>query len=397
MKNHWIHFFSGVVTVKVSGKGLERFLNSLMREEILIWHVKRHGTATMIFKIRLEDVHNMRRVVRNSDCKVEFLQRSGLPFFVKQLISNSGFLIGAALFFAVVLLLSNMVWGIEIKGANPATEYKIRKELDSIGVKTGQLQFFIGNPESIQRSLTNSIQEITWVGVELEGTTYHLQVVEKNEPEKPEKLGPRNIIAKKKAVIVDMFVEEGKPVVEVNDYVEAGDLLVSGLLGNEEETKSVSAKGKVYGETWYKSQVTLPLKSTFQVFNGNEKIKHFIKIGKLPINIWGFGKVPFSQHELEANEKKVKFLKWTLPVSYIMETYRESEKETRIYTRSEAIEVAKEMARKDIKNGLPEDASIKGEKVLHHSIENGKVNLSIHFQVIENIAEGQPIIQGDSE
>ncbi|MER2140433.1 MAG: stage IV sporulation protein, partial [Priestia megaterium] len=44
---------------------------------------------------------------------------------------------------------------------------------------------------------------------------------------------------------------------------------------------------------------------------------------------------------------------------------------------------------------LGEDAKIKGEKVLHQEQDNGKVRLSIHYQVIENIANTQPIIQGD--
>ena len=38
-----------------------------------------------------------------------------------------------------------------------------------------------------------------------------------------------------------------------------------------------------------------------------------------------------------------------------------------------------------------------GENVLHQSVDNGKVTISIHFQVIENIATGEAIIQGESE
>ncbi len=71
------------------------------------------------------------------------MQRSGVPFFFKRLLKNSGFLAGAAAFFLVILFLSNMIWGIEIKGAKPATEYQIRKELDKMGVKIGKVQFFV--------------------------------------------------------------------------------------------------------------------------------------------------------------------------------------------------------------------------------------------------------------
>lgn len=397
MKNQWIEYFGGIVTVKTSGKGIERLINQFSRNEIHVWHVKRHGNEAVTFNMKLTDVKKMRVVVRNSDCKIEFLRRTGMPFLFRRVLKNSGFVVGAFACLMVILLLSNMVWDIEIKGAEPATEHKIRKELNEIGIKKGKLQLFVGNAESIQRKLTNNIKEITWVGVELKGTTYHLQVVEKNEPEKPEYLSPRHLIAKKKAVIVDMFVEEGQSVVNVNDHVKPGQLLVSGFIGKEGQTKTVPAKGEIYGETWYTTKVTLPLKTILQVLNGNEKVKHYIGIGKWEIPIWGFGKVDYKKFETESNKKNIRFLKWDLPISYKNKTIRESEEITKIYRNDEAFEEAKSLARNDIKKLLSENAIIKGEKVLHKSVENGKVSISMHFQIIENIAEGQPIIQGDTE
>lgn len=397
MKNQWIEFFSGIVLVKASGKGIERFLNKLIRNEISVWNVKRHGTGTVIFYMKLKDVKKMRHLVRDSDCSITFEQRTGLPFLINQLLQNSGLLIGAILFTGIILFLSNMVWRIEISGANPDTEYKIEKQLDKMGIKTGKLQFFIDDVETIQRELTNNIQVLTWVGVELNGTTFHLQVVEKKEPDKPEEFGPRNLIAKKEAVITKIFVEKGNQLVNLHEHVVPGQLLVSGMIGKEGQIELVSSKGEILGETWYKSSVELPLKSTFQVFNGNEKRKYYIKISSLNIPMWGFGRNTFTEFEKDETEHRINFLKWELPVSFVSMTLREREQVTRIYSNEEAIKIAKGIARKDIKSKLSEDAKIKGEKVLHAGLENGKVNLSIHFQIIENIAEGQPIIQGDIE
>ncbi len=397
MKNQWVVLFSGIVTVKARGLGIERFINMLTREQIHIWDVKKHGNDAITFKMKLNDVKKMRLIVRKTNCKIEFLKRTGLPFFLKKMLKNSGFIAGAILFLTVIFLLSNMVWGIEVTGADPATEHKIRKELNTIGVKKGKLQFFIDKPEAIQRKLTDNVNAITWVGVELKGTTYHLQVVEKTEPEKPEYLSPRHLVAKKKAVIVDMFVEDGKPLVNVHDHVKPGQLLVSGVIGEGERTKIVPAKGEVYGETWYKTDVTLPLKSTLQVFTGNENRKYYVKIGELPIRIWGFEKMDYQAYKTDTDERDFRFLKWELPISYVKETIRESEEVSKVYSNTEAFEVAKIMARNDIKNLLSENDKIKGEKVLHKSVDNGKVKISIHFQIIENIAIGQPIIQGDTE
>jgi similar to stage IV sporulation protein len=316
---------------------------------------------------------------------------------MKRAIKNIGFFIGAFLFFIVITLLSNMVWGIEIKGADPATEYKIRKTLDEIGVKKGKFQWSLGTPDAIQKSITDSMDELTWIGVELQGTTYHLQVVEKNEPEKQKEYGPQNLVAKKKATVVDYFVEEGKTLVSLNEVVSPGKVLVSGTIGREGEEQLVPARGEVLGETWYWTEVELPLSTNFQVYTGNEVRKHTITIGGFNIPVWGFGKVEYKQSVTEENKKPIKFLKWNLPISYQQSTIRESENETRVYTEKQAYTVAREMARKDIKSLLPEDAKIKGEKVLRQLVKNGKVNLIVHFQVIENIAEPQPITQGDSE
>lgn len=264
-----------------------------------------------------------------------------------------------------------------------------------MGISVGKLQFSIDNVESIQRVLTDQIGALTWIGVELKGTTYHFQVVEKSEPKKAEAIGPRHLVAKRKAAIVKIFVEKGEPAVKVNDYVLPGQLLVSGLYGKEDNLKSVAASGEILGETWYSTKVELPLKSTFQVFNGNEKRKYALKIVGKVLPVWGFGKPEFSEYETEVNEQRVKFFKWSLPLTVEKKTLREREQVTRIYTKQEAIESAKELARKDIKKHLPENAIIKGEKILHQSFENDKVNLTTHFTIIEDIAVGQPIIQGD--
>jgi similar to stage IV sporulation protein len=395
MKNQWLEYFSGIVSVKISGRGIERLINQLIRNGISVWNVKRYGTDTVILNLKLTDIKKLRFLVRESECKVTFQNRIGVPFLYKRLLKNSGLVVGAFLFIFVILLLSNMVWRVEVNGANPATEHQIHKQLDKMGIKPGKLQFFVENVETIQRNLTNSIQVITWVGVELRGTTFHLQVVEKKQPEKPEELGPRNLIAKKEAVITKLYVEKGQKLVDLHQHVQPGQILVSGIIGKEGQTEIVSAKGEILGETWFKSKVELPIQSTFQVYNGNEKRKYAIKVSNFNIPIWGFGKPEFTDYETDSTQHKIHFLKWELPIAFVNSTLREREQVTRIYSEEEALEVAKDIARKDIKSKLNEDAMIKGENVLHQAIENGKVKLSIHFQIIENIAEGQPIIQGD--
>ncbi|VEF47755.1 sporulation protein YqfD [Bacillus freudenreichii] len=395
MKNRWMTFLSGRVLVKVDGQGLELLLNKMTRAGIAVWKVKRLKSDAILFYISLQDIHKLRKAARRFECRISFIRGEGAPFLWKRLFNNSGFLGGMVLFLILITMLSNITWGIEIKGANPETEHKIRKELTKLGVRVGTSHFLNQDLEKIQRGLTDSVDNITWIGVELKGTTFHFQVVEKTEPKKQEGRSPGHLVAAKKAVVEKMFVEKGKPLVKVNQFVEKGQILVSGTIGNEDETKIISARGEVWGKTWYETNAEFPLQSTFQIFNGEEKRTHLLRFGSFSVPVWGFGKAGFDTYEVEADVHPVRFLGKELPVAYIEKTVRATEEYNRSLTEKEAAEAAKELARRDLIKNIPEDARIDDEIILHEEVENGKVKLTMYFQVIENIALEKPITQGD--
>jgi len=395
MKNHWMHFFSGSVKAVITGKGTERFINECVRQGIVVWDVKKPGTHALSFSMYLKDIKKIRRVVRKNDCKLRFIGKKGLPFLVQKAIYNSGFLIGAFLFLIIVTLLSNMVWGIKVEGAKPETEHLIIKELKKLGVEKGKLQFFIEDNESLQRHLEEAINDITWIGVELNGTTYHFEVVEKNQPDPPEQYSPRNLVANKTAIIKKLIVEEGRPVKAVNDLVKKGDILVSGKIGKEGEEVYVPARGKIFGETWYKSSVEVEITTKLNVMTGENKQKHYISIGDLRIPVWGYGKVEYKEYQTEIDKRHIKFFNWELPIAYEKVAIRESEEITRKYTTNEAVEEAKRIGRNALEQDLDSDAEIIEEKVLRQSINNGKVKLEIKYNVIENIVTTIPLVQGD--
>lgn len=395
MKNQWTNYLKGYVKVKVTGRLIEQFLNHCVRENITVWEIKRLNNEEISGYLKLDDVKKVRHLIRQYECKLSFKNRNGFPFFIPKMIRNSGFVSGIISFLIIVLLLSNMVWNIEIEGAKPDTEYQLENTLEEIGIKPGKFQFLLPSLDEIQRDLTSKLDMISWIGVDIRGTTFHFEVVEKKEPEKPKLYNPRHLVSKKKGVIYDYFIEEGQPLIEINDFVNKGDILVSGIIGKEGNTEIVAAKGTVYGEVWYKSNVTVPLKTTFNVFTGETKTKHQLSFSSFTLPFWGFGENKFSEYEIQEYNKPLYFWKWELPLAYQKKIIREKEVIRRQYNQGEAEDVAMKMAKKELKDHLEEESTIKGEKVLRKSIENGKVKLTIHYQVIEDIAVEQPIIQGD--
>ncbi len=152
MKNEWVDTLAGSVRVKARGKGIERLINACVRQGIAVWNVKKHSADTATFFIKLSDVKRLRHVARQSECKLSFVGRTGLPVFWRRAWRNSGFWLGLLLFIAIVFLLSNIVWKIEIKGAAPETEHQIARELKRMGVERGAFQFLLDDPETLQKS-----------------------------------------------------------------------------------------------------------------------------------------------------------------------------------------------------------------------------------------------------
>ncbi|PQD96465.1 sporulation protein YqfD [Pradoshia eiseniae] len=395
MKNHWTNHLSGYVKVQVRGRGAARFINRLLEQKVLVWDVKNMGTETVVFYMKLEEVQTLRVAARKSECKVTFLERKGAPFFAKKLMKYSGLLVGLFLFCTLIFILSNVVWGIEIKGASPATEHEVRKALEDMDIKVGKLQFGLDQMEDIQKELSERVPAITWIGVQLKGTTFEFQVVEKKQPKEESAQSYMNLIAAKNATIIQPMVERGQGLVEKNQYVQKGDVLVSGFIGREDNKKFVGAKGKIMAETWYKTAVTVPLKTNLFVFNGDSKTKHTVKFWDFEVPVWGFGNPEFPEFEVEEDTKTFRFLGWKIPVSVHKKQYLSKEKAVRVYTEEEAAVQAEKMARQDVLKLAPDDATIIAEKILHKRVDNGKVKMTIHYQVLENIAIGQPMIQGD--
>lgn len=395
MKNLWIQFFYGYVKMSIDGPYAERFLNRCIEHEITIWHIKRITKERMICYITLEDAKKIRPLLKMTSCKVSFIERKGLPFLLKKMKKRLGFTLGITSFIVILLLLSNIVWDVKIEGASPKVEYDLRQALDELGIKRGKFIYQLPNVEQIQKLVTERVEDATWIGVTLNGTTFEFEVVEQTLPEKEKLASPRHLVAKKKAIIYDLFVEKGQPMVRPNEFVNKGDLLVSGIIGREDAPQIVPAKGKVYGEIWYKSSVSIPLSNIFETLTGERKKSHYISIFQYDIPIWGFSKHTFERFEKVENDYPIRILKWTIPIQYKNVEWLEKQEITREYNKEDALKIAKEMAKEELRKKIPNDAIIKGEKVLHESVDNGKVELNIHYQVIEDIALEQPISQGD--
>lgn len=393
-------FFTGYVTISITGKNPELFFQYCIDQGITVWDIKKESENVCKGNVKLSDIDILKDIKRRTSYKVTFLNKKGLPFLFKQFTRKKEVVLGLLLSVMLIFFLSNIIWEVRIIGVPKDIEEKISKQLTEYGIHQGAWTFTLDSPSEVQQQLVNDVPELLWVGVHQKGTSYVLEGVEKTIVKEEEVQGPRNLVATKKGVIQKMYVSKGLPKVQVNDYVEPGQVLVSGKLDfddSEEDKKYelVAAEGEIIAKTWYETEVTIPLEANHELLTGNRESKYHLSINEFELPVWGFSSPDFNEIHRERVEKDLYFLKWKLPVK-IIETILSEKRYNKVErSKEEAIDVGIEQAKNELMLQLGPDAKIVSEKVLHETIENGKVKLILYMAVEENIVKEESIDQGD--
>lgn len=396
---------TGYVTLSVKGEKPELFFQECMAYGIEIWDIQKKANDSCQGNIKLRDVHVIKKVHRKTNYKLSFTDKQGYPFIIRRFMRSKELLIACIISILLVLYLSNILWKITITGVSKEVEEKIDEQLTKYGVHVGSWLFRLESPRSIQQKLVKDIPEILWVGVNQKGTTFTLEGVEKTVVTKEEPTGPRHLVAAKKGVIKKVFVEKGQPKVRVNDMVNPGDVLVSGILNEQEDSEVdqekikeadiVSAKANVIAQTWYEVTVNIPLQTKQEVLTGEQEKEYYLGVGDFQMPIWTFGSSAYEETYQEMYEKPIYLFKWKLPIRLIESILSEKMYNKVDRTEKEAISIGIAEAKHDLLLELGPEAHIISEDILHETTENGKVRLQLYITVEEDISKAEPIIQGD--
>ncbi|MFX3616050.1 MAG: sporulation protein YqfD [Sporolactobacillus sp.] len=388
------HSLKGTITAEISGQALGKFLSECTKHGVSLRNVRPKNEQMMICQIKCTNPELLKRLLRETNCRIHILEKRGIPFFVRRVRSRLGFAAGIIFFLAILLLLSNMVWSIQVKGADPRLETQIRNLLTRDHLFVGSLNFFVPNTKEIEEKLSANLPKVTWIGVSRAGTTYRVDVVQKKYPKKAKSLAPRNLVAAKQAVIHHLYVEKGQPVVESNQFVKAGQALVLGRIGDEKSFRFVPAKGRVIGETWYESQAQIPLESRYTLYTGRSKTNYRLRFWHLSVPLWGLNKHPYTNTDKETRSRHIRFLLWKLPVTFIQDTFREKKPITRRLTIDQALAEAEKTADRKLLGRLSPNAEILSTVIDKKEVRDGILYITSHEVVLEDIARPQTIDVG---
>lgn len=388
------NWFFGYLILTLSGKNVERFINEVIREGIKLWDIQLLPEHVFQLRIGIKDFFRLRPHLRKTRTILIRKRRVGFPFWIEKGLRRKGLLIGLFLFILIVYMLSSMIWKVEIYGIERIPTEEVLKAAEKAGFKSGIFKWNLPPLAQMERDIRERLPAASWVGVRIDGVVMKITVAEKVEAKENLLINPRHLVAKKTAIITDMLVEKGNPVVRRNQLVHKGEVLVSGIIGPKEapdRQNVVAAKGVVWGEVWYDSIISVPLKRTIPSYTGEKKRNYSLLLGNIGIKVWGFGKGEIQKEEVEKTKQYLYFLDWKLPIGWEVEERRAYTEQVIQRTKEEAIRLGLALARKDLLSKAGVGSKIKDEKVLQQWLEHDKVYIKVHYAVIENIAEEETI------
>lgn len=397
MKQPSLYKLRGAVRITVTGGDIEALINMVAEQGLEVWNLRAHDGRKAEVNILLPHFFRLRPLLKRTGCRVKVTHRSGIPFFMARLMKRKFFLGGMVLFVIAMFALSSMVWNVEVKGNVKIPTDVVLAAAKKEGIYPFQWGFRLQSQDKLSRQLALALPDVTWIGVSKEGTTITIQVVESAQPQREPLLNPRHLVSKSDAVVTQIYAEQGRPVVQKDTRVKKGQVLISGILGDEENTENVVAKGEVRGLVWREYEVEVPLVQKHNTMTGESKERFYVVLGDWAVQLWGYGKTPFSSFNTASDHKPLTWRSFTLPIGWLtetdMETTQQEEQKTVEWARTQGLEGA----RNDIiaKNG--KGTKILSEKILHEKKENGKVYMKVLFEVEESIAEELPLVHSQGE
>lgn len=244
-----LRLLRGYVVFVIKGSCPERFINICTYNGVNVWGVKsREGevyccTLAANYKI-------IRKLSRRCSAKIRLKNKRGLPFVLRKNKKRVGLLIGAVCFLLIFKVLSMFVWNLDIYGMQSISECYARQVMKNVGIYEGMY----GSFDSLQNIQTKAMIEfgnVSWLTVNIDGSSGEVNISESVvKGEIIDKNSPCNIKADCDAQILRVDAYEGISIVQSGDAVVKGNLLISGVMENEQGAVSlVRANGVVWAKT----------------------------------------------------------------------------------------------------------------------------------------------------
>lgn len=328
----------GYICIIVTGDYPERFLNLCVQNGFKVFNTRRRGDK-FEFCIFARDYKRVRVFRRKCTVKLKIKYRRGLPFIMRR-YRRIGLAVGGAIFAAVMIVMPQFVWSINISGNSALDANQVMTALDTVGISIGTPLSEV-DADNMRLRLALLLPEISWASINIDGTAVNVELREATRKlETDTKYS--NLVADFDGIVTAVYVRSGTAAVKVGDTVIKGDLLVSGTEEYKDgKTFFRHSDADIIATVNRTATVRIPIVKTVShdVSEGDNRTVLSVFGCEIPLYIGGID----YPHRAEYTESPLVIGGVKLPVCAMTATFYEIENEDIMLTESEALSKAEQI------------------------------------------------------
>lgn len=367
--------------ISISDK--ENYLKVLFSKNIYYRNLVHKGDLIYLV-VNINDLDVLRKEFVSLNV-VKYYGKKRIKYFLKE---HYIFILSFLFSYVVLIILSNVIFDIEVVTNNKKLKDKIYLYLKDYGIEKYK---FIKNSNKLdsikEKILRDNKDDLEWIEITRSGTKYTVNLTERIINNVVENNNVSDIVAKKDALITHLTIKRGSALKEVNELVHKGEVIITGnILKDEKIVDTVRAQGNVYGEVWYTVNVSVPYKHT-EYFKTGEVVNHIY------LDVFG-KKFTLIGHYITDNaisEESVLINKPYLPFKVIRESKELYTYKSVNLSKEEAYLECLKRGDKSILNKLDTSEHIIERKVLKKEEFSSKIEVELFYRVYESIGEEKEI------
>ena len=358
------------IIIKVT-QDIKRFINKCNSYNIELYNIKYIDKDNIIVKIKKDDFDNIK--IYNYYSNIEIYNKVGIDYYIHKINKLKYFILCFVIMIICMFLVSNIILKINVIHSNKKVRELVYSELYDNDIKIFSIKKDFNKLENIKNKiLENNRDKLEWISITNIGMTYVVRVEERIIDNIKNEHDYCNVVATKEGIVTNIFSDKGDILVNVNDIVRKDDILITGNLIVNEETKNYTcASGRVMAKVWYTTNISLKRDYLKKEYTGKKRINFYIN------------------HKVLRNNKYSKFDKKYIINNKYIKVYKELEYKEKKYKYNELDSVNKALLEIDnkFKNKLGGKGKIIDKKILNKSINNKEINIDVFVITLEDISK----------
>lgn len=372
------------VLVSVKSKNKNKLLLRIYSNGINIKKLK-YTKDGLEFETSLDNYYKLKKYMVSYKFKIK--NNTGIYLLLSKIKKSKIFLINLLLALSLIYIFSNTIVSVKVIHSKKYIREIVEKSLEEYGVTRLSWKKSYKELQIIKEKILEDYpKNLEWLEIEKIGMTYEIRVEERIITEIESDKTSCNIVASKGGVITKINFNKGQEIKQVGDYVSEGDILISGdIKFNEESKNTVCASGDVFAEVWYTTEVKLPLNYIEEELTGKKRYNFSINDTKI---------FRSRLKKYKTNKKKIFSI---FGYDFYLLTEKEVTTKKRKYNKNQALKKALELSNQKIMLKLSENERIISQKVLKNSINNSTMYVEVFTSVEENISKQVDYVKEEKE